>query len=161
MIGSFVFLWGQKQERTPTWYGLFTANGEETETVDVMHKIWTGDLPANRSPSLLSMLLDGKNSQQDVELKSGHSYQAVVDAIDPGGDSLTYSWELKQESDARQVGGDFESSIDNLNVEFTQQGQPLTHFNAPRKPGAYRLFVYAFDGNNHAAHANIPFLVTR
>lgn len=38
-IGSYVFLWGNKQERTPTWYGIFLEDGKETESVDVMHYI--------------------------------------------------------------------------------------------------------------------------
>jgi len=50
-MGSFVFLWGQKQERTPTWYGLFTENDEETEAVDQMHYFWNGSWPANRCPT--------------------------------------------------------------------------------------------------------------
>ena len=39
-IGSYVFLWGNKQERTPTWYGVFLEDGQETESIDVMHFIW-------------------------------------------------------------------------------------------------------------------------
>ena len=34
-------------------------------------------------------------------------------------------------------------------------------FKAPVKTGAYRFFVYAYDGNGNVATANIPFYVRR
>ena len=49
-LGSYVFLWGQKQERTPTWYGMFLKSGEETASVDALHYLWNGQWPQNRSP---------------------------------------------------------------------------------------------------------------
>ncbi|HWF19308.1 MAG TPA: sugar porter family MFS transporter, partial [Verrucomicrobiae bacterium] len=51
-LGSYAFLWGQKQERTPTWYGMFLPAGETTETVDVLQHLWTGQWPELRSPQV-------------------------------------------------------------------------------------------------------------
>jgi hypothetical protein len=157
-IGSYAFLWGQKQERTPTWFGMFTEAGEETETVDVMHYIWNDAWPDNRSPQLKSMRLDGKTAHQSVTLTAGMSYEAVVDVFDPEGDVLSYQWELKPESNATQVGGDFEKTIVSLGDPI---GDPTaaTIRLAVSEPGEYRLFVYAYDDHGHAAHANIPLLV--
>ena len=63
-LGSYVFLWGNKQERTPTWYGMFLDSGEATAPVDVMHHTWTGAWPTNRSPRLAGAWLDGKTASQ-------------------------------------------------------------------------------------------------
>lgn len=72
-LGSYVFLWGNKQERTPTWYGIFLENGNQTEAVDVMHYLWNGQWPANRSPKIVSFVLDGKTAKQNVHLKAGRN----------------------------------------------------------------------------------------
>ena len=158
-IGSYVFLWGQKQERTPTWYGIFLESGEETESVDVMHYIWNGEWPENRTPSLDSFLLEGQTAYDNVYLETGKSYTAQVASTDPDGDALEYKWEIMPESKDLGDGGDFESTPEAIPGLF--EGEPAAEvtFKAPSESGAYRLFVYVFDGKGHAAHANIPFFV--
>ena len=158
LVGSYAFIWGQKQERTPTWFGLFTEAGEETETVDVMHHIWNDEWPENRAPQIRSIQLDGKVARDSVTLNAGESYEAAVDMFDIDDDVIRYQWELKPESDTTQVGGDYEKPIANLDGLIDKPSVARTLIIAP-EPGAYRLFVYGYDGQGHAAHANIPFLV--
>ncbi|MGD9265084.1 MAG: glycoside hydrolase family 2 TIM barrel-domain containing protein [Lysobacterales bacterium] len=159
LIGNYVFLWGQKQEKTPTWYGLFTENGEATEAIDVLHEIWTGNTPDNRAPRIESVRLNGKAKHKNIRLKRGKAYKIEAKISDPDGDTLEYLWEVKRESEATQVGGDYEEAIASLDAGIAETGNPKTRLTAPQEAGAYRLFVYARDGQGHAAHANIPFYV--
>jgi len=159
LIGSYVFMWGQKQERTATWFGLLTEDGRTTESVDVMYYIWNSVWPADRSPQVKSMLLGGKGARQNVVLITGESYEAELHAIDHENDPITYRWELKPESDADQSGGDYEKPIASLEGLLVTPMAASTMLTAP-EPGKYRLFAYAYDDHGHAAHANIPFLVS-
>ena len=159
LLGSYVFLWGQKQERTPTWYGMFLEDGTETQTVDVMHYIWTGEWPENQAPRIDSMLVDGKTAQESVRLRSGSRYSATVATQDPDGDTLTYRWEILKESDSVAEGGDHEDRPPLIGGLILDPSASTIDWSAPSEPGAYRMFVYVFDGNAKAAHANIPFFV--
>lgn len=160
-IGSFVFLWGQKQERTPTWYGLFLESGEETPAVDVMHYLWNDQWPENRAPEVKNFLLDDKTAFQNVTLKAGVAYNAKIEAFDLEEDSLYYHWEiLKEVEDYLQSdGGDFEPVPEKLFKLDTGSTENSVNIVSPTTPGEYRLFVYVRDGHNHSAYANIPFLV--
>ena len=159
VIGSYVFLWGQKQERTPTWYGMFLSDGSKTEAVDVMQSIWTGDWPDNRAPQIKSMNLDSKTSAKDIKLDANGSYKASVKAVDPDGDQLQYHWEIRHESQATQEGGDREELPEALTGLMEHDDNEQVVIKAPAEAGAYRLFVYVRDGQGSAGHANIPFLV--
>lgn len=158
-IGNYVFLWGQKQERTPTWYGMFTATGEETEPVDVMHYAWNGEWPENRTPAIETMELNGQTAYDNVMLASNQSYDALVSSSDPESDPLTYSWELRRESTSTESGGAEEYIPELIEGQIEVVDGHQIRLTAPAEEGAYRLFVYVYDGNNHAAHANIPFYV--
>ena len=77
-LGSFVFLWGQKQERTPTWYGLFLRSGESTPGIDAMQALWTGSWPTNRSPAVGAIEIDGINMPLNTRLRAGRSYRRSI-----------------------------------------------------------------------------------
>ena len=157
-LGSYVFLWGQKQERTPTWYGIFMENGNETESVDVMHYLWKGEWPANRSPKLESFELDGKSAYDNVYLEAGKKYKSKVVSTDMDGDELTFVWDVKPESTDLGDGGDFEATPQSLTGLVEGNGSEII-LTAPETPGPYRVFIYVNDGKGHTAHANIPFYI--
>lgn len=159
-LGSYVFLWGQKQERTPTWYGVFTEKGEESEVVDVMQYLWSGTWPKNKAPHLYSLQIDNKKAVNNVYLKPGNTYSVLTVAADPDNDKLSYQWELLTEPTQVGEGGDFEAkpkAVENLITGIKNSGR--ASLKAPDKEGAYRLFVYVTDGNNNIATANLPFYV--
>lgn len=158
-LGSYVFLWGQKQERTPTWYGVFTEKGEESEVVDVMQYLWSSTWPKNKAPHFYSLQIGGRKATDNVYLKPGNSYKVLAVAADPDNDKLTYRWEILPEPTQLSEGGDFEKRpmpVENL-IASDNKGKATVK--APAKEGAYRLFVYVTDGNNNVATANIPFYV--
>jgi hypothetical protein len=124
-----------------------------------MQYIWTGEWPDNRSPRIKSMRLNGKQAHNDIKLKAEETYPATFVVEDPDGDAIRYLWQVKTESDATEVGGDYEAGIANLTGLISDETAKDMQFTAPHIPGAYRLLVYAYDGHQHAAHANIPFFV--
>ena len=161
-IGSYVFLWGQKQETTPTWYGLFLEDGTETQVMDELEYAWTGSYPDNQGPTIESYTIEGKDRYESVYLDPGRYYSVSMKVSDPNNDELTYKWELLPESRDIKSGGDKESRPDAVEIKFKgESNKGDIVFRAPKKEGPYRLFVYIYDGNGKAATANFPFYARR
>ncbi len=158
-LGSYVFLWGHKQERTPTWYGLFLPDGQSTPGVDAMQFLWTGRWPDNRAPSIAPLTVDGQEALASITLAPGSPHRAQATAQDPEGDALDYHWRVLRESEATSVGGDPEAIPAQVPMNFGKTVGGSVRFKAPTAPGHYRLFVQVGDGKGHAAYANLPFRV--
>ena len=159
-IGSFVFLWGQKQERTPTWYGVFLEDGRETEAVDIMHYIWSGKWPSHRAPQIKSFTLNHKTAYDNIILLQGSENVAILEVIENETHNITYHWEILHESTDLKDGGDPERRPKAIVLNGLDNKSNKLKFKTP-KSGKYRLFVYAEDSYNKSATANIPFLVKK
>jgi hypothetical protein len=144
-LGSYVFLWGQKQEKTHTWYGMFLPGGNRTAAVDALQYEWTGKWPKDRSPRIASVKV----------VMAGSEVRCAVEASDPEGGSLTVKWDVRKDvADAPQRGGDREEAV-------TALAEAEGRETVMRLPGAgkYRVFVYVYDPAGNAGTANVPVLV--
>jgi len=159
-LGSFVFLWAQKQETTHTWYGLF-LDGLPTESIDVMCRLWSGSWPENRAPAVLALGIAGFDDPRQLYLKPGQTYEARVVCYDPDHDPLTFKWDIRSEveipKDSYAGGGEKPAvPIPGL-IEDGHDAR--IRFATPAVEGAYRLFVQVLDGQGHVGYANVAFCV--
>ena len=164
-LGSYVFLWGQKQERTPTWYSMLISGLPGVEegpllcpAVDVMGFNWSGAWPANRAPVVSGLRLNDRGAHDDLSLAPSEPISAEVDATDPDAERLAFVWEVMEEPTVLSVGGAHEPRPPTIGHPVRSE-VPVVALEAPGKPGAYRLFVYVVNGNRRVGTANIPFRV--
>jgi len=158
-LGSYVFLWGHKQETTSTWYGLFSAEGNASEAVEVLQDIWRPGTVKNRTPVLDSLLVNGKKKGDFIALTADEIFEAKVFVEDADNDLLKSSWVIVPESRDIKSGGDAESAPTPLVGLFKKKTTNSAKFFAPSTEGAYRLFFETVDGNGHYAYTNVPFYV--
>jgi len=158
-LGSYVFYWQQKQERTHTWYGMFDKQRRMSAAVDVMRTYWTNSPPPNLAPEIESFSLDGNSTYDSINLVTGKTYTAQIQVNDPDGDSLSYFWEVLPENSEFGYGGQGEEKPEPVNC-IIEINQNQLKFSAPQESGDFRLYVTIYDyPGNHFSYANIPFYV--
>lgn len=154
--GSYVFLWGQKQEATSTWFGIFTDHDESTAIRDVMHELWKGEAPPERAPLVTKL----ESSAAKKEIAAGTEFQAEATASDPDGDALAWHWTVTAESAGRDAKG--KERIPQPIPECVVKAEASSAtFLAPQKPGDYRVHLRVTDTHHRAATANFPFKVIK
>ncbi|MFH1499316.1 MAG: glycoside hydrolase family 2 TIM barrel-domain containing protein [Verrucomicrobiota bacterium] len=154
-LGTFAFVWGQKQETTSTWYGMFLASGEKLPTVDAMSYAWTRRWPDNRSP--LIEKLDAPFRHKEIAPSTLAT--VTVTARDADNDDLNYEWLVVEESTDRKVGGDKESAPPVVQGCIVQADGATLQMRTPSRRGAYRVFCIIRDGKGGASADNFPFYV--
>lgn len=152
-LGSYAFLWGQKQETTATWYGMFLKDGDKLQAVDTMTELWTGKPPAERCPAIKKLKIPNPSI-----FAPGAVFSADLDASDPQGRPLQVKWVIQPEQTNKLTAGAEEQALPELTDLIVRGDTRLAEVRAPQQPGNYRLFAYVRNGVG-AAVANVPFQV--
>lgn len=153
-LGSYVFIWGYKQEETATWFGMMLPTGENLAAVDIMQRHWTGAWPKNRVPEIRLI-----TPASGLVLAPGKPLDARVIALDPDGDPLKYEWVVKLESTDKKIGGYAEAAPPKVDGLIERNGGPAVSVKSPGAEGNFRVFLTVRDGKGGAATANIAFRV--
>jgi hypothetical protein len=153
-LGSYAFLWGQKQEATATWFGMLLPDGSRLAAVDTVSELWTGKVPANRCPAIQSLQLVG-----DAKVKPQAKVTVRLEVADRDKDSLKVEWILQAEPLTFGIGGDDEAVPPTFPDAIVKADASSAEIHMPDNGGGYRLFAYIRDGKGGAAVGNVPLYV--
>ena len=155
--GSIMFLWGQKQEVTPTWHSLRMPDGAWTEASEAMAEAWGGRTPDdNKAPRIVVFRFAHDPSAPFASWNADMPGGVQLEALDPDEDPLEVTWSVMAESTARSVGGDPEAAPQAFPEGLGHTGPTGARIES-LPAGHYRIFVEVRDPHGAAASANLPF----
>ena len=158
-LGSYCFLWGQKQESTATWHGMFLSNGNPTEAIDVMQYCWTGEWPQYRAPSIRDISLENIGWRKDHIVAPSSQVTLKIEYLKYNNNKVIFEYVLYPEAFSDKIGGDIQTSPEPINFEIVNQRDNELVFISPKIKGAYRIFAFIKNELGQSSVANIPFLV--
>ena len=146
-------MWGNKQESTPTWFGMLLPDGSRTAAADEMSKAWTGKKVANRCPIIHEIAISAD------KLKPGEKFSTQLTVNDPEKDRIKTDWVVMQEAEGTIAGGDFQAFPPAYPDSVLSSKYNKATFRAPKYAGLYRVYAIARDSEKGAATANARFRV--
>lgn len=172
-LGSYIFLWGAKQEYSSTWFGMFSPWQPyyATELSAVCTEAWKGAADSLPVPSISRVLLNGRNDSQDIYLEPRTLANVEVQTMKPQQGTLQLHWEIHEEV-AEYLNASYKQFKpvvwDDSTLTVTQeariqlrQGEPGEKLRfkvwVPTREGPYRLYLYVVNESRKLAMANICF----
>jgi hypothetical protein len=152
-LGSYAFLWGNKQEGTGTWFGMLLPDGSRLAAADTMQELWTGKPPANPCPRIDSLQVEGAD-----QVEPGATVHAKLAASPAKGDKLKVKWVLQADVSSNSVGVD-EEVPPTFPDAIVKGDAKQAEVRMPKGGGGYRLFAFVHDDQGGAAAANVPLFV--
>ncbi|MHC4252165.1 MAG: glycoside hydrolase family 2 TIM barrel-domain containing protein [Planctomycetota bacterium] len=150
-LGSYAFVWGNKNEATATWFGMFLPDGTKLGAVDALTEAWSGRAPANRCPEIASLELEGPG-----DVAGGAVVRARLRASDPEGDPLDVKWVLAMDPANYATGGGNQAMPPEYPDAIGRSTVDSVELKLPKWGRLYRLFAYVRDGKGGGAVANVP-----
>jgi hypothetical protein len=153
-LGSYAFAWGNKQETTATWFGLFLPDGTRLGAVDVLNELWSGQPVAYSAPAIVHLGLVGPD-----RVRPQSAVHLTLEARSANHGDLTVEWVLQLDPQAKGSGGASEAVPPTFPESVLRSDASSADIRMPAGGGAYRVFAYVRDGRGGGAVANVPLLV--
>ena len=156
-LGSLVFFWGEKHERTNTWFSFF-LDDNKSEIIIELENLWRGSRIYPTPIGLKYMLLDSKGARDNIIFAPNELKTSEIKFYDYKNDSIRIKWEIYPEDWYRN---NHNKLIIPIKTEdsFKSFEKNNATFITPAKEGPYRIFAYIYDKNGYFATTNTPFYI--
>ena len=159
-LGSLIFFWGEKHERTHTWFNLFQGDSQ-SEIVNELENAWKKSNINPKPIGLKYMLVEDKGARDNIVFAPNEFITSEIIFYNWRRDSLRIIWEIYTEDWYQNKYSDIVRPRTKVNNAFKGFLNNKASFITPVIEGPYRIFAHVYDQYGNFATANTPFYVLK